>query len=62
MVTDGKTGLNNDAILEEYTRIGLRFENGSALGVDAVAFATGRGDYQDDSRKLLNKELGSRLR
>ena len=62
MIIDRKTRLEDDTILKEYTRIGLRFENDSTLGADAVVFATGHGDYRGGSRKLPSKELGSKVK
>ena len=62
MIIDGKIGLKNDTILKEYTKTGLRFENGSMLDADVVVFATGCGDYRDGLRKLLSEELGSKVK
>jgi len=62
MIIDGKIGLKNDSLIKEFTKTGLEFENGSALDADLVVLATGLGDYRDGFRKLLSKELGSKLK
>lgn len=62
MIIDGKIGLKNDSVIKEYTKTGLKFENGSTLDADLVVFATGLGDGRDGLRKVLNEELGSKVK
>ena len=62
MIIDGKIGLKNDSVIKEYTKTGLKFEDGSTLDADLVVFATGLGDYRDGLKKILNKELGSKVK
>ena len=62
MIIDGKIGLKNDSVLKEYTKTGLKFENGSTLDADLVVFATGLGDYRDNVKKIIGEELGSELK
>ena len=61
MIIDGKIGLKNDSI-KEFTKTGLRFEDGSTLDADLVIFATGFGDYRDGFRKILGKDLGGKVK
>ena len=61
MIIDGKIGLKNNSAIKEFTKAGLKFEDGSTLDADLVVLATGVGDYRDGFRKLLSKELGSKL-
>jgi len=62
MIIDGQIGLKNDSVIEEFTKTGLKFDNGSTLDADLVIFATGLGDYRDGFRKLLSEELGGKLK
>ena len=62
MIIDGKIGLKNDSVIKEFTKTGLKFEDGSTLDTDLVIFATGFGDYRDGFRKLLSEELGSKVK
>ena len=62
LIIDGKIGLKNDSIVKEYTKTGLKFEDGSKFDADLVIFATGLGDYRDGLRKLLCEELGSKVK
>ena len=62
MIIDGKIGLKSDSVIEEFTKTGLKFEDGSTLDADVVILATGLGDYRDGFRKLLSKELGAKLK
>ena len=62
MIIDGKIGLKNDSAIKEFTKTGLKFEDGSTLDADLVVFATGLGDYRDGFRKILGKELGGNVK
>ena len=62
MIIDGKIGLKNDSAIKEFTKTGLKFEDGSTLDADLVVFATGLGDYRDGFRKILGKELGGKVK
>ena len=62
MIIDGKIGLKNDSTIKEFTKTGLRFEDGSTLDADLVVLATGFGDYRDGFRKLLGKDLGGEVK
>jgi hypothetical protein len=62
MIIDGKIGLKNDSVIKEYTKTGLKFEDGSTLDTDLVVFATGLGEYRDGFRKILSEELGNKLK
>jgi len=62
MIIDGKIGLKNDSGIKEYTKTGLKFEDGSTLDVDLVVFATGLDDYRGGLKKILGEELGSKVK
>jgi len=62
MIIDGTIGLKNDSVIKEFTKTGLRFEDDSTLDADLVVFATGFGDYRDGFRKILGKDLGSKVK
>ena len=62
MIIDGTIGLKNDSVIEEFTKTGLKFEDGSTLDADLVVFATGFGDYRDGFRKILSEELGGKVK
>ena len=62
MIIDGKIGLKNDSVIKEFTKTGLKFEDGSTLDADLVVFATGLGDYRDGFRKILGGELGDKVK
>jgi len=62
MIIDGKIRLKNDSAIKEFTKTGLRFEDGSTLDADLVVLATGLGDYRDGFRKILGKELGGKVK
>ena len=62
MIIDGKIGLKNDSVIKEYTKTGLRFEDGSTLDTDLVVFATGIGDFRDGLKKVIGEELGSKVK
>jgi len=62
MIIDGKIGLKTDSVMKEYTKTGLKFEDGSTLNADLVVFATGLGDYRDGFKKILSEELGSKVK
>ena len=62
LIIDGKIGLKNDSGIKEFTKTGLKFEDGSTLDADLVVFATGLGDYRDGFRKILSEELGSKVK
>ena len=62
MIIDGKIGLKSDSAIKEFTKAGLKFEDGSTLDTDVVVFATGFGDYRDGFRNILSKELGSKVK
>ena len=62
MIIDGKIGLKNDSVIKEYTKTGLKFEDGSTLDTDLVVFATGHNDHRDGLRKILGEELGSKVK
>jgi len=62
MIIDGKIGLKNDSVIKEFTKNGLKFEDGSTLDTDLVVCATGFGDYRDVFRKILGEELGGKVK
>ena len=62
MIIDGKIKLKNDSVIKEFTKTGLRFENGSTLDADLVVFATGLGDSRDGFRKIIGEELCSKVK
>jgi len=62
MIIDGKIGLKNDSVIKEYTKTGLKFEDGSTLDTDLVVFATGLDTYRDGLKKILGEELGSKVK
>ena len=62
MIIDGKIRLKNDSAIKEFTKTGLRFEDGSTLDADVVVLATGFGDYRDGFRKILGKDLGDKVK
>ena len=62
MIIDGKIGLKNDSVIEEYTKTGLKFEDGSTLDADLVVFATGLDDYRYGLKKILGEELGGKVK
>jgi len=62
MIIDGKIGLKNDSPIKEFTKTGLKFEDGSTLDADLVVCATGLGDHRDGFRKILSEELGGKVK
>ena len=62
MIIDGKIGLKNDFPIKEFTKTGLKFEDGSTLDADLVVLATGFGDYRDGFRKILGVGLGDKVK
>jgi len=62
MIIDGKIGLKNDSVIKEYTKTGLKFEDGSTLDADLVVFATGLSDFRDGFKKILSEDLGSKVK
>ena len=62
LIIDGKIGLKNDSLIQEFTKTGLKFEDGSTLDADLVIFATGLGDFRDGYKKILGEELGGRVK
>ena len=41
LIIDGKIKLKNDSEIEQFTKTGIKFKNGSELPADVVIFATG---------------------
>ena len=62
LIIDGKIGLKSDSVIKEFTKTGLKFEDGSTLEADLVVFATGIGDTRDGYKKILGEELGSKVK
>jgi len=62
MIIDGKIGLKNDSVIKEFTKNGLKFEDGSTLDADFVVFATGFSDYRGGFKKILGEELGGKVK
>jgi len=62
MIIDGKIGLKSDSVIREFTKTGLKFEDGSTLNADLVVFATGFSDYRDGFKKILVEELGGKVK
>ncbi|KAJ7023508.1 hypothetical protein C8F04DRAFT_180560 [Mycena alexandri] len=62
MIIDGKIQLKNDSQIAEFTKTGLRFENGSELPVDVVVFATGLGDARNGVRKICGDTVGDKCK
>jgi len=62
MIIDGKIVLKNDSVIKEYTKTGLKFEDGSTLGTDLVVFATGLDGYRDGLKKIFGEGLGGKVR
>jgi len=61
-IIDGKIGLKNGTSIKEFTKTGLKFEDGSVLDADLVVFATGIGDARAEFKKIIGEELCSKLR
>ena len=62
MIIDGKIGLKNDSVFKEFTKTGMRFEDGSTLDADVVVFSTGLGDFRDGFREILGEELCGKVK
>ena len=62
LIIDGKIGLKSDSVIKEFTKTGLKFEDGSTLEADLVVFATGIGNARDGYEKILGEELGSKVK
>jgi hypothetical protein len=41
LIADGKVKLKNDSQIVQFTRTGLKFEDGSTFDADVILFATG---------------------
>lgn len=62
LIIDGKIKLKNDSIIKEFTKTGLKFEDGSTLDADLVVFATGISDIRVGYKKIIGEELGSKVK
>jgi hypothetical protein len=62
LIIDGKIGLKSDSVISEFTKTGLKFEDGSTLDADLVIFATGFADYREGFKKILGEELGGKVK
>jgi len=61
MIIDGKIKLKSGTNIQEFTKNGLKFEDGSTLDCDVVLFATGYGDPRQPIRDILGPKLGQQL-
>ena len=41
LIVDGKIKLKNDSPIQQFTKTGIKFQNGSELPTDVVVLATG---------------------
>lgn len=62
LIIDGKIGLKNDSTIKEFTKTGLKFEDGSTLEADLVVLTTGIGDPRGEYKKIIGEELGSKVK
>ncbi|KIJ96266.1 hypothetical protein K443DRAFT_124505 [Laccaria amethystina LaAM-08-1] len=58
----GKVKLKNDALVERFMETGIKFDNGSELAADVVAFATGLGDPRVHIRSVCGEEVADKCK
>lgn len=61
-IEDGHIKVKSDSPVQEFTRSGLRFEDGNELEADIIIFATGfEADHREQVAGIVGRDIADRL-